>query len=271
MTDAAPTEPTSSARPLDPFDQSGFRVRFDWGPMGLRRLAPAADVVVIVDVLSFTTCVDVALSQGAVVLPYRMNDGHESAFATAHDAQLAVARADVDAAHPWSLSPAGLTKLDVNTRVVLPSPNGAALAFGAADAGARTVMAACLRNASAVGAEICKAHDGGGVVAVIGAGERWNGATGPLRVAIEDLLGAGAVIAALGDESVSPEADVARSAWFAHRYDLKHTLLRSGSGRQLAAAGFGPDVLIAAERDVSQIAPVLQGPAFVDANAQSSL
>ena len=53
------------------FDQSGHRLRFDWGAGGLTRLAPASDVVVIVDVLRFTTCLDVAVGCGAVVYPYR--------------------------------------------------------------------------------------------------------------------------------------------------------------------------------------------------------
>ena len=75
------------------------------------------------------------------------------------------------------------------------------------------------------------------------------------------------MIAALGDESVSPEADVARSAWFAHRHDLPHVLVRCGSGRELAAKGFGPDVLVAAEANVSNVAPLLTGPAFVDARS----
>ena len=70
-------------------DQDGHRVRFEWGPSGLRRLAPVSDVVVIVDVLSFTTAVDVALGRGATVLPYRWHDGGETAYAAEHDAVVA--------------------------------------------------------------------------------------------------------------------------------------------------------------------------------------
>jgi 2-phosphosulfolactate phosphatase len=250
---------------VDPFDQAGFRVRFDWGPMGLRRLAPVADVVVIVDVLSFTTCVDVALGQGAIVFPYRWDNGTESAYAAEHGAELAVPRREVDDEHPWSLSPARLAQIPAGTRLVLPSPNGAALAFAAVAAGTSSVLAACIRNASAVADAVATAPEG--VVAVIAAGERWKGTTGPLRPAIEDLLGAGAVIAALGDDALSPEASVAQAAWFAHRDELDSMLVRSGSGRELAGAGYGADVLLAAEVDVSAIAPTLEGPAFVDGRA----
>lgn len=56
---------------MDVFDQMSYRIRFEWGTEGIRRLAPRSQVVVIVDVLSFTTCVEVAVSRDVVVFPYR--------------------------------------------------------------------------------------------------------------------------------------------------------------------------------------------------------
>jgi len=49
-----------------PFDQSPYQVRFDWGVAGLRRLAPA-DIVVVVDVLRFSSTVTDAVASGRAV------------------------------------------------------------------------------------------------------------------------------------------------------------------------------------------------------------
>jgi len=46
-----------------PFDQSSYQVRFEWGTAGLARLAPA-DVVVVVDVLRFSSTVTDAVAAG---------------------------------------------------------------------------------------------------------------------------------------------------------------------------------------------------------------
>ncbi|RBO74404.1 phosphosulfolactate phosphohydrolase, partial [Microbacterium sp. H6] len=49
-----------------PFDQSTYQVRLDWGTAGLDRLA-GADVVVVVDVLRFSSIVVDAVASGAEV------------------------------------------------------------------------------------------------------------------------------------------------------------------------------------------------------------
>jgi len=239
------------------FDQDAFAVRFEWGPHGLRRLAPKVDTVVIVDVLRFTTSVDVAVGRGAEVLPYKWHDGEEAAFAEAQGAVLATGD---DTGDGWSLSPAALASIPPGTRLVLPSVNGSALAFGAAEAGAGLVVAGCLRNASAVAAHLV-AH--GGTVGVVAAGERWRGDTGPLRPAVEDLLGAGAVLAGLALDDLSPEARAARAAFLAERDRLDDAVATGGSGRELAETGRARDLPFASALDASTVVPVLRGDRFV--------
>lgn len=51
-----------------------YPLRFEWGEAAIQYLAPSCQAVVIMDVLSFSTAVDVALERGASVLPYRWKD-----------------------------------------------------------------------------------------------------------------------------------------------------------------------------------------------------
>jgi 2-phosphosulfolactate phosphatase len=237
-----------------------------WGPDGLSDLAARCDALVVVDVLRFTTAVDVAVARGAEVYPYRWHDGRRrsaASFAAEMGAELAVDGGHVDDERPWSLSPVRLSVIPAGTRLVLPSPNGAALALGARDTGAPAVAAGCLRNAPGVGAW---ARRLGGRVGVLAAGERWRGAAGPLRPAIEDWIGAGAVVSAADPSGAvsSPDAVAAASSFLAARARLRWMLTESASGRELVSRGWDDDVAMAAEHGVSECVPVLDGARFVD-------
>jgi 2-phosphosulfolactate phosphatase len=252
-----------------------FDLQFEWGPNGLGRLGPGAAGIVIVDVLRFTTAVSVAVDRGATVLPYPWADDHAETYAAQHNALLAGARAGEPDGPRWSLSPVGLARLRAGTRLVLPSPNGSDLAYRARQHAPRAaVLAGCLRNASAVAREAA-ASLRGGPVAVIAAGERWESDPLALRPAVEDLLGAGAILRALrvlsgvAPESVSPEARAAMAAFDEARDDLEEWLLACASGRELVARGRQDDVAAAAELDVEAVAPVLVGAGFVGAPARS--
>ena len=232
------------------FGQERYEVRCEWGPHGLRELGAASDVVVIIDVLSFTTAVEIATGRGGEVFPYPFKDESAAEYTASLNAKLASA----DRARGFSLSPESLQNLPPGYRLVLPSPNGAALCYGVEHP---ILFAACLRNASAVAAAAAVA---GSTVAVIPAGERWHG--GDLRPCLEDWVGAGAVIAALPGRR-SPEADLATAAFNHFRERLPQALRNCGSGRELIERGFGRDVDIAAEVNVSANVPRFVNRAFV--------
>jgi 2-phosphosulfolactate phosphatase len=224
-------------------DQDGFAWRFDWGLDGLCAVAPAADVVVLVDVLRFTTAVTVAVERGVTVTP----------------APLPLLPSGAPG-RPWALSPRWIREHPAGAQLLLASPNGAVLALAAAEAGVATLLAGCIRNAAAVAR--AARSSGAAVVAVIAAGEG-------RRAAVEDLLGAGAVLAALDPSAAisapacSPEAAAARAAFVAARPRLAEALAGSVTGRELAATGRGEDVADAAELDVSGAVPVLRNGVFV--------
>ncbi len=237
--------------------QEDHAIRFDWGPAGAARVRADGGILVIVDVLSFTTSVSVAVERGTAVYPAAWRDERADALARDVDARLAVGRRRVTAEHPWSLSPAALRAAPAPERLVLPSPNGSAIA--AASDG--VVVAACLRNASAVAGWL-HAHGDSRPITVIAAGERWP--DGDLRPALEDLLGAGAVIAALVDRSglqPSPEA-AAAAAVFRGTPSVADAVRGCASGIELVDGGFGGDVDVAVESDAASAVPVLRDGAF---------
>jgi len=260
------------------FGQVDAGVRFEWGLDGARALSHPDGALVVVDVLSFSTSTTVAVGKGTAVYPHRWPDPGIDAFAAAHDAVRASRRHDVTADHPWSLSPAHLLAAPAAARLVLPSPNCSTIAatIGVGREGdtgvAGTVVAGSLRNAGAVARWLQAGRFGSPArpVAVIAAGEKWH--SGELRPALEDLLGAGAIIEALTGLSpvpspldLSPEAEAAAAVWRAERHRLADVLQRSSTGRHLGQAGHRSDVEVAAAHDAQETVPVLVDGAFREA------
>ncbi|MDF2679350.1 MAG: phosphosulfolactate phosphohydrolase [Brevibacillus sp.] len=233
-------------RKMDLFTQSDYTARFEWGYEGVEHVGKGSDIVVIVDVLSFTTCVDVVAGRGGVIFPYRVNDDSAQGYANEKNAILAGRRGEA-----ISLSPASLSSIPQGTRIVLPSPNGSTCTMLAKQCGG-DVIAACLRNTAAVARYI---RQQGGKVTVIASGERWP--NGTLRPAIEDLIAAGAILEQLSDHILSPEAQIAVSAYRMAKDTLLSTLIQSGSGQELTSRGYPEDVRIAAAFNVSEVVPVL--------------
>ena len=247
--------------------QDGHRVRLEWGPTGGAAVAAGADVAVVVDVLSFTTTLTLAVERGIAVHPYRWKDERAAEYAASLGAVLAVGRFEQRelGGSAVSLSPAAMAGghgVEGVERLVLPSPNGSTICAALAGAGA-LVVGACLRNRRAVAAWLAPQLAAGATAAVVPAGERWP--DGSLRPAAEDLWGAGAVLAALtgldrvADGDLSPEALLARDAYLAAEPRLAEALAGCAGGQELAAVGFADDVSVAAELDLSDVVPLL-GP-----------
>ena len=231
--------------------QATFDVRCEWGEQGIAQLAPISDVVIIVDVLSFSTSVDIATSRGALIFPSRGHDATAAVLAASVGAIVAVRRGNPG----YSLSPQSLLHLPAGTRLVLPSPNGATLTLGT---GMAPTLAGCLRNAQAVAAV---AQQYGSRIAVIPAGERWP-SDGSLRPAFEDWVGAGAIISALAGTR-SPEAQAAAITFRGVQADLAGLLQSCGSGQELLMRGFTQDVALASAVNVSACVPVYRDGAYV--------
>jgi 2-phosphosulfolactate phosphatase len=238
---------------VKPFSQESWSCRCEWGLGAVDALAPA-DVTIVVDVFSFTTCVDVAASRGVVILPYAWNDASADEFAKAQRAELAGRRRQAR----YSLAPESYLDAPEGLRCVLPSPNGAHVTLAAARI-APIVLAGSLRNARAVADA---AQHLGRTVNVIPAGERW--LDGSLRPALEDWLGAGAILKELPGGR-SPEAESAVALFERHRAQLVEVLDQCGSGRELDGRGHQNDKFIAGQLNISACVPRFDGTAFLAA------
>ena len=226
----------------------------EWGAHGIEMLRNRVSALVIVDVLSFSTAVDVAVARGASVIPFPLADrtaAREAAVAAG--AVLGEARSTTDVG--YSLSPTSLTRIASGTKLLLPSPNGSRLSLAGA---AVPVFTGCLRNAKAVAAA-ARAVAGDDAVGVVPAGEQWP--DGGFRSAVEDLLGAGAILDAL-DLPLSAEAQIARDTFHAATPDLAAIIRASMSGQELIGRGFQEDVEFAAALNVSAVAPLLRNGAY---------
>ena len=226
-------------------------VSVEWGVHGAKLLAQRCDVLVLVDVLSFSTAVTVAVDRDAKVWPHA---GGEEARVLAREigAILAGNRASHDGP---TLSPVSLAELAEGSRLILPLPNCSSISSAAVIGDVPLVIGA-LRNALAVAQHVA-GHDRIGIVP---AGERW--ADGSLRPAYEDWIGAGALVERLlkcvpGME-LSPQAEAAAAA-----FRLLRPLTECPSGAELAERGFLEDVRMAAEVDATDVVPVLRDGRFV--------
>ncbi|MPZ83150.1 MAG: hypothetical protein GEV28_23265 [Actinophytocola sp.] len=250
----------------------------EWGRDGVAELGPHCAVLIIVDVLVFATTVDIALGRGGRVLPLPWRD--ERAVEAARAAGAVLTRSGLagiegsrtgrttpaaDAAGGgWTLRPSSLVTLPEGTFLAISSPNGATLCAAAAKTGT-TVLAGCLRNASAVAAAAVDIA-GDAPVGIVPAGERWRDTPDRrLRPGIEEWLGAGAIAAAVtGRRAPSAEAELAAVTYRAVAGRVGELVAESVSGRELVAAGVPDDVALASDVDASRVVPVLVDGVFED-------
>lgn len=234
------------------FTQSAFDLRCEWGLQGINQLASISDVVIIVDILSFSTSVEIATNNGAVIFPYQWRDLSASDYARQVKAELASQERRPSSG--YSLAPSSLINIPADTKLVLPSPNGATLSL---NTDSKPTIAGCLRNAKAVAyfAQSC-----GNNIAVIPAGEKWSDSS--LRPAIEDLIGAGAILSYLKG-NLSPEAETALTVFSRWQNELFSVLEKSISGQELINQGFSRDVELAAALNNSSCVPLLTNNAYI--------
>lgn len=232
------------------FRQEEYSIKFEWGLKGCEELLSVSDVIIIIDVLSFSTAVSIAASRGAIVYPYKWNKEGLESFAKEKGAIIASRRGN----EGISLSPVSLQNLNNGDKIILPSPNGSTISLATGDL---PTFAGCIRNAASVAKTAMKI---GQNVSVIACGEHWSD-NSTLRPSIEDLLGAGAILSYLKG-TFSPEAEITRVVFEKYKNSLDRLLMLSSSGKELNEKGFIDDVQISSQLNGDKNAPLLVDGAY---------
>lgn len=233
------------------YSQSEFDIRLEWGGQAVDYLARNADCVIVVDVMSFSSCVSIAVDNGARIYPFPWKDKS----ALEYSARRGIRTASFDrrfTGEGYSLSPKSLQHITRGESILLPSPNGSSVSFRARDAGS-SVFSGCFRNINAT-ASACRNYKR---ILIIPCGERWP--DGSLRPSVEDYVAAGAIISAIGRKNCSSEAQAAVAAWTFHKKTDLSLLYECSSAKELKLRGFAEDVALCLEQNAAGTACKLFG------------
>lgn len=243
------------------FDQTPFEIKLEWGQRGARAASERGDIVIIVDVLSFSSTVVTAVAYGAELYPYPPPINEKAkAFAETIGASIVWGRAESIQYGGHSLSPLSFTAADKGQKFVMCSLNGAACTWIAAQVPA--LLIGCLLNASATARQAAQLRAKLGCnITVVPCGEKWADALADentLRPSVEDYLGAGMILSQITG-SKSPEAEVCIGAYEYTKTKMGELIWDSASGRELRERGYEQDVLHCSQVDTTAAVPILTG------------
>lgn len=244
---------------MSDFDQERYACRLEWGWQGAEWAAERGDILVVVDTLRFSSTVVTAVANGVLLSPCL----EEEDIQKVAERLGAIAGGKHAEGSPFSLSPSSFMGAESGTKVALGSRNGAACSRYAERV--PYLLIGTLLNARAVGVAVNSLMaTTGRSVTLNPCGERWTSPNrdGTLRVAIEDYLGAGAILAHV-EATKSPEAEVCLSAFLGSVSEIERLLLECGSGRELCRRGEREDVLHVAQIDHYSVVPFLKEGWFV--------
>lgn len=229
----------------------------EWGIPGVDRAVARGDVIVIIDVLRFTSAATTAINNGFVVIPAR---------------DAAEAELKLRGSPKSRLNGSGLSVLSPQSfmgkqpcEVILHSPHGATLSCHAA--GVDYAFLGSLLNTTSVSNMIKNAASASGRdITIICSGER-----GSDRAAImpefervldvgngifcfEDYVAAGAIGSKI-DAEKSSALLLAEKAFIEYAGNLPDLFPKTASGQYLVAQGFAEDVQFCASVDIYQVTP----------------
>jgi 2-phosphosulfolactate phosphatase len=230
-----------------------------WGPAGIEEALANHDLIVVVDVLRFSSTVTTAVANGFTIVP---STDLKKAELLSGETGWAVSGRTGTA--QYSLSPLDYVNPKHTDEVILVSPNGAACMQMISEE--ETGFIGCFLNARTVGRVLnTLSQKRRRNVAVIAAGEVKEGQSEDLhqrRFALEDYLGCGLILSELR-LALSPEATLCMRAYEASKMDYVELVRNCESGRYLIERGQDYDISHCVQRSIYEIVPVIHDAMIV--------
>ncbi len=238
---------------------------FDWGVFGVQQAVRRGDIIIVVDVLSFSTSVAIAVKNSAFIFPAKSDEDAmnlKDQFRT----EISVKRNEVPSKGKFSLSPATYYEIEPETKITLLSPNGATCTRQIDNS--RSVFCGALVNCSTVAeAAFNEAVKQNNNITVVACGERLKGSDDiyKIRMAVEDYLGAGAILSKIPLPKTA-ESIVCENAYGKLANHVPDLIWKCESGVELRAMNFGNDIHIATNLNSIPVAPIYKNGFYQDFN-----
>lgn len=219
------------------------------------RRSASGRAVAVIDVIRATTTIVMALNHGcAGIIPVQtLGEARAVALSLGGGGLLAGERGAAKAVgFELGNSPAEFGRERVEGRTVVLTTTNGTRALRAVD-GARALIATAFLNASAAARWLTRT---GLNVLIVCAGKHG-------RFCLEDAVGGGMLVdrlLSIADRSIdlTDAARAARHLFAAHRDDLLGMLRGSEWGREIIQKGFGTDLEICAQVDLTDVVPVMR-------------
>ncbi len=238
---------------------------FDWGVHGVKQAVKKGDIIIIVDVLSFSTSVAIAVKNSAFIFPALSNEDAVN-IKDQFNTEISVKRNEVPSKGNFSLSPATYYEIEPETKIALLSPNGATCTKQVDNS--QSVFCGALVNCSTVAeAAFNEAVKQNSNITVIACGERLKGTDDiyKIRMAVEDYLGAGAILSKIPLPKTA-ESIVCENAYGKLVNHVPDLIWKCESGVELREINFGNDIHIATNLNSIPVAPVYRNGFYQDFN-----
>jgi len=219
-----------------------------------REAGSRGDIVIVVDVLRFSSTVVVGLAcEARSIIPVRTVQEARSLYKRDRELVLAGEREGIKPrGFHLGNSPTEFKQANLSGKTIVMTTSNGTVALESSK-GAKSLLVGSFLNAAAVStAASTLSRDARGISIILGSRRG--------EIFLEDFLCSGLLVSNLANKNhpMNDEAIAARLAWMSVRDDLEPVLLQAAHAVYLESIGYGEDVKFCSRKDIYNVVPYLK-------------